>query len=436
MISKIQALLKRPFILNAASFQIGSVGAMLVQAIAGVILARILGPNEFGRYAIVMSMAAIGSVLLGAGATDAIAPVLARAKHSQDDDEIRNVILFLGKFVLITSVIVLILGLTMPIIAQYLYGDASIGWYGLAVLTAAAISTMFFAPTQLGLQVFGYIGRLSILTFSDQFIRQCFVVTLVLSGFGVLGASIGHLFGALIVMLTAGLFWIYLRRSATKLPSIKSLWIKYPQNGRKYLAPTLWVLIDRNLAMLYGAAPVAIAGLFLATTDVSYFKIALGWVTLALAVLSPISTLLNTELARIQIQQPEKLRSRFLQVTLLSVASSAVVTAMAAVVARPVFNLLYGSQYINAVPLVYWLTPFGALFGLGIALGPMWRALNMVRSSIVINLIVLGVGIPLSFVALQQWGALGAVAMVTGWYTISHAVSFLYLFKSLKRLNS
>jgi len=113
-----------------------------------------------------MSMAAIGSVLLGAGATDAIAPVLAREKHSQDDDEIRNAILFLGKFVLITSVIVLILGLTMPIIAQHLYGDASIGWYGLAVLTASAISTMLFAPTQLGLQVFGYIKQLSVLTYS------------------------------------------------------------------------------------------------------------------------------------------------------------------------------------------------------------------------------------------------------------------------------
>src|SRR5687767_11121297 len=96
----ITRVLKHPLARTTAVLQAGSVAAMLAQAVAGVIVARVLGPDDFGRYAIVMSIAAVGSVLLGAGAADAMAPVLARARHSGDERGVREALLFLGKFVL------------------------------------------------------------------------------------------------------------------------------------------------------------------------------------------------------------------------------------------------------------------------------------------------------------------------------------------------
>ena len=419
------------FVRKSVLLQAGNIAGTFVQAVAGVVLARLLGPHEFGRYAIVMSMAAVGSVLLGAGAADAMAPVLSRARHSGDDARMRDAMLFLGKFVLITAAIVFVLGLSMPALAEHFYNNRMIGWLGFVVLMASAVSTILFTPTQLSLQVFGRIGRLSALTFTDQAVRQSLVVALAFAGLGIVGASLGHLFGSVLIMITAAVFWRRLRSEWPLMPSIGSLWSSFPDDGKRYIRPTLWVLADRNLAMLYGAAPVALAALFLTTTDVSYFKIALGWVTLALAVLSPVSVLLNTELARIQVQQPMRLRARFVQVTGVAVIASAFVTGIAALIARPVFHLLYGVQYADAVPLVYWLVPFGALFGLGIALGPMWRAMSRVRVSIIINMVVLGVGVPLALLAMRQWGVLGAVAMVTLWYTASHLASFVYLMKTL-----
>lgn len=426
-------ILRHPITRTVAVFQLGSVGAMFVQAVAGVVVARLVGPAEYGRYAIVMSMAAIGSVLLGAGAADAMAPVLTRAHHSGDDDGVRDAMLFLGKFVLATASVVLLVGLLMPTVAGHLYGDRMLGWYGLAVLTASALSTLLLTPTQVGLQVFGRIGSLSLLTFADQTVRQAFVVGLACAGLGVLGASYGHLFGAVIVLGLSGLFWRRLRAQWPLMPSIRSLWHEFPMDGRRHISSALWVLADRNLALLYSAAPIAISALYLTTVDVSYFKIALGWVTLALAVLSPISILLNTELARLQVQQPERLRLRFIQISLAAVACSTFVTVVAALIARPVFGVLYGSAYAHAAPLVAWLIPFGIVFGLGVALGPMWRAINRVRVSILINVIVLSVGTPLAVVALHQWGAMGAIGMVTGWYAASHIASFTYLVRALGR---
>jgi O-antigen/teichoic acid export membrane protein len=432
MIDAIRRVSKHPFVRGAALFQLGSVGAMIVQAGAGVVVARLLGPAEFGRFALAMSMAAVASVLLGTGVADAMAPVLTRAHHGGDERGVRDAILFIGKFVLASAAVVLLLGLTMPQIASWLYNDSMLGWYGLAVLAASALSTLLFVPVQLGLQVAGRITSLSILTFIDQCVRQAWVVELVFLGAGVLGGSYGHLFGAVVVLGIASWFWRTLRRSWGAIPSLRSLWQEFPQNGTQYIAPTLWVLADRNLAMLYSAAPIAIAGLFLATTDVSYFKIALGWVTLALSVQGPISTLLNTELARVQAVEPQRLRAQFIRVTLWSLALSTTVTLVAAAIARPVFSLLYGAQYGAAVPFVYGLIPMGVLFGLGVALGPMWRAMNRVKVSIGINVLVLMLGIPSGAWALHTWGIAGAVGMVTAWYTVSHGASFIYLLYKLR----
>jgi len=420
------------FVQSTVWFQLGTAGAMFVQAAAGVVLARVLGPDDYGTYAIVMSLAAIGSVLLGAGAADAMAPVLSRAHHGGDDAGVRNALLFLGKFVVISGgIVILISMLAVPLIGR-LYAPAVAG-YTLAVLAAAAVSTLLFVPATLAAQVFGRIRRLAALTFADQFVRQGIVVALVLMGAGLAGAATGHLLGALVIAGACALQWNLLRRSHPSLPSVFGLWRERPADGRKFIAPTLWVLADRNLAMLYGAAPVAVAGLFLTTAEVSYFKVALGWTTLALSLLGPVSTLLNTELARIQAQQAGRLRAQFVRVTAYAIGVSAALTLAAAVVARPVFGLLYGAAYLPAVPLVYWLVPFGALFGLGVALGPMWRALDRVRVSIGINLLVLGAGVPLGVFALRHWGAYGAVAMVTAWYTVSHAASFAYLLRHLNR---
>ncbi len=425
------------FVRKNVILQIGSFGAMLAQAIGGVILARILGPQEYGRFAVVMSMAAVGSIFLGAGAADALAPMLTRAYHRKDDNEVRQGFLFLGGFVVCTALLASILGLTMPIIAKYLYGEEMIGWLGFFVLMASAISTLIFVPTQLGLQVAGQIKKLSILTLTDQFVRQSFVLILAALGLGITGASVGHAVGAFAVLIISYWFWSRLRGQWGAIPTVRQMMAHISLTRESSLVvPTLWVLADRNLAMLYGAAPISVAALSLAASDVSYFKIALGWITLALSVLSPVSILLNTELARIQVQQPRILRLRFLQVTGVAIAASTLVTLGAAFIAERMFSLLYGPQYAQAVPIVYRLIPFGALFGLGVALGPMWRIMNRVRNSIIINIVVLVVSVPLALLSMQQWGVAGAVGMVTGWYTASHAVSFWYLLKLLGKMQT
>ncbi len=105
---------------------------------------------------------------------------------------------------------------------------------------------------------------------------------------------------------------------------------------------------------------------------------------------------------------------------------------MAIIIAPLAFKILYGPSFLPSVNYIFGLFVYGSLFGIGVGLGPMWRALNKVKVSIVINLIVLGVGIPLGLLLIKSYGLWGAVIMTTAWFTISHFVSFIYLARELK----
>ena len=63
----------------------------------------------------------------------------------------------------------------------------------------------------------------------------------------------------------------------------------------------------------------------------------------------------------------------------------------------------------------------------------MWRAVNGVKASIVINLTILGVGIPFGLWLIKNYGLWGSVIMVTMWFSVSHFISFFYLARRLAK---
>ena len=215
--ARLRQLISSPFARSTVTLQVGVGAGMVVQAVAGILLARWLGPELFGQYALAFSVAAIGSVLLGAGAFDGLIPYVARAWHGgkgiggRDEgverEEIREMLAFLAKFVLLAGALALFVGLLMPWINAHAYGSGAIGWYAFAILAAAAVSTTFFEFGKLAAQVTGRIRALSLLTFGDQALRFSWVLGLVLAGAGVLGAAMGHLFGTLTLAVFAALVW-------------------------------------------------------------------------------------------------------------------------------------------------------------------------------------------------------------------------------------
>lgn len=422
------------FVRKAVTLQTGSFIGTFIQAFAGVVLARIFQPENYGIYTLAFSIAGITSLFMGAGIQEASTVLLGESYAQKDEERSREMMGFLMKMSLGGALIGLIFAAFAPALALHWYGNATIGWYATIIIIASAISSIWFSFVVIALQIAGEIRSMAVMMTTDQVLRVSLSVVFALISGNILGALVGHLVGALIMSIVSIQVWRNLRRRYTIFPALRLLFqLIKTVRIKKYFSFTLWTTVDRNLGSLYGILPVLLTGLFVSASGVTFFKLAFGYVNIAMSLLGPITTLLNVEFPRIKVENQRQLADNFGRVTWYAVGLSTVLTACAILVAPFAFHILYGDNFQSSVPYVFGLFAYGAFYGLGVGLGPMWRAINQVRKSIIINLVTLGVGIPLGIWLISRFSLWGSVVMVTLWYTMSHLISFAYLRHALRK---
>ncbi len=421
------------FVRNFAILQVGNTLGNIIQAVIGIAFARILQPQLYGIYALAFGLAGLLSVFLGVGAQDAVTTILGGAYARQDKDQIRDALAFLVKITVITGVIAFIGALCAPLIAQRFYHNYHIGIYAGIVVCASIVSTTFYSFATIVLQIVGKIKQMTVLGLLDQVTRTLLALILVLFGFKVLGIALGHLAGSLIVFIASVIQWRRVKREFPIIPSIRSL-IRHVRQVhlRTYLGFSFWIAVDRNLSNLYNILPIVLSGVFIVPGRVTFFKLAFGYFNLALSFLGPIGTLLNVEFPKMQVEDPDRLARNFVRISLYGLALSSGISISVALVSPIVFRLLYGTTYLGSLPYVYGLLGYGIIYGMGIGLGSILRALNKVMFSIKVHAISLIIGVPLGLVFISRWGLWGTVIIVTLWYSVAHILGFCYMLYTLK----
>jgi len=430
---KVLNLRQRPFVRNIAMLQMASFGGTIIQAVIGIVIARLLQPELFGVYALAIGMASMTSLILGMGIQEAVSSLLGRAYAREDKAEVENILGFMLKITFLAALIVIVVSFFLPSIANGLYGSSLIGVYAAIVAVAAVLSSFFFTLAYSSFQVAGRVKSLAILLLSDQSLRYVLSLILVIAGFGVVGAVSGQLAGAIVVFVLSALLFKNFTKNEPLFPKLRRLISSARRVSiKKYFGFTFWVALDRNMGNVFMALPVILTGVYVTTAEVSFFKLAFGYMNIVLSLLGPISVLLNVEFPKIQIENREQLYKNFKKISLYSLALSVVISVGAAIVSPIAFKVLYGESYLPSIKYVFGLILYGSLFGIGVGLGPMWRAINKVKVSILINSIILGAGIPSGLWLIKSHGLWGAVIMVTVWFSVSHLISFIYLLRKLK----
>ncbi|OGN10648.1 MAG: hypothetical protein A3J46_05580 [Candidatus Yanofskybacteria bacterium RIFCSPHIGHO2_02_FULL_41_11] len=424
---------KNQFIRKTATLQAGSFAGNIIQAGIGIIIARLFQPELFGVYSLAIGMASMTSLILGMGIQEAVSSLLGRAYAKGDGAEVENILGFMLKITFFAALIVVAVSAFLPNIAGRLYSDSLIGIYAAIVAVAAILSSFLFTLTYSSFQVTGRVKSLAALLLSDQSLRYALSLIFVFLGFGVLGAVGGQLAGAVVIFIACSIFFIKFAQSEPLFPGLGRLvHIAKTVDIKKYFGFTFWVALDRNMGNVYIALPVILTGIYVSSSEVSFFKLAFGYNNLALSLLGPISILLNVEFPKIQVENKQQLFSTFKRISLYSFVFSALLTVGAAIVSPVAFKLLYGESYLPSIKYIFGLIAYGSLFGIGVGLGPMWRAINKVKVSIMINSLILAGGIPLGLWLIKNYSLWGSVVMVTIWFSVSHLISFIYLTKKLK----
>lgn len=434
IIKKFSHLYQNAFVRKTATLQAGSFAGNVIQAGIGILIARLLQPELFGVYALAFGMASMTTLIIGMGIQEAVSSMLGRAYAQRDKAEIENILGFMLKMTFFAVLIVIAVTAFLPSVADRLYGNSIIGIYAAIVSIAVVFSSLLFTLTYSSFQVMGKIKSLAALIASDQSLRYGLSLAFVIVGFGVAGAVSGQLTGALVVFILSAFLFRNVKKEEPLFPDLRRLIaVAKKADIKKYFGFTFWVALDRNMGNVYMALPVLLTGIYVTASEVSFFKLAFGYINLALSLLGPISVLLNVEFPKIQIQDTARLYGNFKKVSFYSLGLSVLLTAGAIIVSPFVFRILYGESFMPSIQYIFGLMAYGAIFGIGVGLGPMWRAINKVKVSILINTLILIGGIPLGLWLIKNYGLWGSVIMVTAWFSVSHLISFFYLVKKLKQ---
>lgn len=385
---KLKKVLFHSFSRDVAILQAGTIFNTAIAFLTSLIFARLLGPEGYGFYGLVFALAGIINIFQEFGIGQGTINLLARAYAQKNGEEVKKILAAFTKISAAAALTVGILGTILaPSIGGIFYRDWDLGKLA-AIVVAATALTYFFPLSAITLQVARKIKVLAILESLNKILMSGFPVIFLLGGFGVFGIVSGQ-FAAMILMSALGVL-VY-----AGLASGGSLWPRFSEFWRlrlriEYLKSFFWfgfaIALNKNFIKLAQTVPILLVGYFLATDSaLGFYKIALGYMSLPVVLLGPVSRLLNVQFPRTEIAGREKLMRRFWQVTLLSALLSTVMVLPLLLAGPFLVRLFYGPEFDPSVKMIYPLAFYPIFMSLGVGLGPLFRTMNRMRAAVKIQ---------------------------------------------------
>jgi O-antigen/teichoic acid export membrane protein len=413
ILNRARGLVNRPFVRDVGILQIGVLISAGVGFLASIILARSLGAEQYGAYALVVSIGTTIGLLRRLGQDHAATTRLAAAIAVNDSDAAGKAVSYFVAIGVWSAIAVIPIAILIgPSATEALYGSAALGDLLRLYLLPVGWS-VFSATLVLALQTTRHIKELAWLENGSSILLAVAAVGGALIGMSAGAVFIGQLLASVAIALISLWAYQWLRRRAPLMPSLTSLGAgvvnpRFPvwQDTRAGLAMAL----DKNLATIYPLFPVLFLGAVAATEEVAHLRIALSYIAIPALLLAPISRLLMVKLPELHVQAPERLRSFFASVSISGVLISVALTLPFALGAPWLITMLYGSAYEESVPLAMILAVDSAFLGFGLAAGPLFRTLDRTDLPIRVHIVVLVIGLPLAFALIRTTGPAAAAA--------------------------
>jgi len=434
---KLLALFKIKFVKDTLFLQAGTVVAIGANFITSVVLARILQPERYGIYALVFSLYGLIGLLANVGVGPATVTRLAEAYARKDEEEVTNLLAFFVKMSAITATFTFIVGFSFsPYLAARMYGSPEIGHMARLLFFIAPLGIMYGLVTTV-LQSVRMMQQLTILESFMTILTSVFIISFVLLGLGIRGIVYGRVLATALSSVIGLLIYHRLRwQLGNALPSLrKALSRVRKAKVRKYLTFGFLIAIDKNIANLYTIVPVQLLGIYASPSSVGFFKLALGVITLPMALFNSIIRNLSSKLPEDMGRRDFRgLRQNFIKVTITSGLLSLIIIGLFVILVPYFVPFVYGEGYRPALSLIYLLVPYPIITAIGGGLGPLYRTLDKMGVAIGAKLITLAIMLPLGLVLISKTKEVGAALFVDGIFLFSIICTALWILPALDRL--
>lgn len=422
---EISQFIKRPFIKGLAVLEIGNILNIAIMAVASIVVARFLGPSDYGLYSIAFAAAGIFTLFLNFGQNTTALTIGAEKHFKKDGKALEEVFGYLAKLSFVLSIIV-ILGFALGSTLGIFYDNPTINYLIFVIILTAIISLIpHFAS--MAFQISEKFKVMTILESVGKALRGTIGIILAVLGFGVVAIISGYLLAAVISSIAAVSLFKNISSKDALLPGIKTIVSSAREvEIKKYFKFGFLIALDKNISKLFPLLPVIFLGKLVGPDQAAFFRIALLYISLPIMLLDPLTRLLTTQLPKTASIGLTSLKKNFIKTTLVSLFTIIILAVPLLLLAPFLIELLYGQSYTPSIKYIYLLTGYVITIGASIGLGPLTVTLNKVKTSILINFVVLAVGSLTGWFLVKNYGITGAVIMITGLY--AGATLFLYIY--------
>ncbi len=416
MIERVGGVLRRKFVRDTLTLQIGKVGVLALGILASVVIPVRLGTVNYGLWQLALSLYGIWQTLNITGMLPSAQTRLAEAVGAEDDDALLETLAVFVRVLLIYCTFSTVsLMLAAPLLAR-LY-DAG------AIIPTLAVLLTLTQPTEL-------FYHLLMITFSSR--RQMRHVAImqninqaVLVGTGVVAVWLSPtpyaimtarlVYSLVTFVMIVTVYQRTLDHATVTYPPLGAVLRRVPgASVADYWRFGVTTALDKNVANLYTQIPVQMAGVLLGTS-------AAGLVGFALNVMRQQAFFTSAVMDNMQAVVPQavgredyaRLWSNFSQVLLVLLVGGIGFYGVFALAAPLVVQWLFPPEWAGSVPLLRVLAVFGAVTTVGGVFGPLYRAFDFVRGALVIKVVALVVMVPVGMWLMQSLGAVGSAWMIS-----------------------
>ena len=384
-----------------------SVVNTLIQLIQLAILTRLLSPSDFGLMALVMVVIGFSQIFIDMGVSNAIIYKQEVTSKQLSSLYWLNIIIgFLFFFLIVFSA---------PIISNFYNNEKLTPLIKLVAITflIKPFGQQFMVLLQKNLR-FNAIAKTDMIT---KFISFVVVVTMAYKNFGVYSLA----FGTIIFSFFSTMGYILYGRKLHR----PKFYLKI-SGLNEYISFGLFQMGERIIQYFAGQFDTILIGKLLGIEVLGIYNVAKSLVSKPAAVINPVITKVTFPLMSVVNNDISKLKSIFLKVINYLSFVNIPVYFLLAVLAKPIVLLMFGSKWIEAVPIIQILSVVFILRSIGNPAGSLLLSRGKANIAFYWNLLTF-ILFPIFIIIGTHWGIIGVTFGILCIYIVIFLPNWKYI---------
>ena len=392
------------------SLFLGNASATFISAIVVVIIARLLGPDNYGIYALCFTISYLAVAVTNLGLSPALTRYSARMTSEGREPELATMLrsVFISSLLLAVLALIVVLLLSDEL-AAFGLRRPGIGEY-VRLASFLIVFQVIFTATSSALIGLGKMANASLMMTVQSASKGIASPALILLGFSVAGAILGHITG-FVVAAGLGLILLFARRYRKLNIGLKGSSVGYIESLRvavKYGLPlysgallTTLLIQYQNLVLAHNVTDF----------EIGNFNAAVNFSALLNLVAYPIATALFPAFSKIDPHSESNDLKKMFEISVkygsfLLIPASMIVALLSRDLVFTIYGRSYGSAplYLSIYVSIFLLAGFGFLI-----LGPLFSGIGETKETLKITIVTAALFLPAAPVMTQAYNVVGLI---------------------------